>query len=502
MRGNIAFNYISRLFAALSTFLFIPFYISILGTDGYSIIALSLIVVSILMILDIGLSAAIAREMARRDVADAERYRVYRVIEKIYFGLLALTTVIGLIVSGPIARNVIGETPVDRNVIAHCLILISVETGLQLMMRFYTSVLTGLERQIQGGIFTVVWTALRNGAVIPVIWLVPDLHIFFLWQMVMTLLAVVALKVHSYRYTSTWPRLPGKFFDIDALRGVRGFAFGMFLISLVSVVNTQLDRILIGSLASMRDLAAYTLSASLGTAMLIAATPIMTAVQPRLTTHFTNGEYEHAWQLFRKASRLVALLVFPLAVIISIYSKMLVIAWTGEEELASIAGSIIPFLVMANVSIALSIIAYATSLANGYTRFNNIVGVCSLFVSIPGYFLAIHFSGILGVAMIYFVIQFASTLIFSWLAMNRFLGGRFLRHHLVNYAVPGLASFAGGMTYAMLISPLQGNRFVMLITLIGGVIFTGIVSAGVSFVFWKIIDARVSSANPNPQKIA
>lgn len=499
MHGNIIFNYISRVFTALAGFIFVPFYIKLLGPEGYSIIAYSLIVVSILVVLDFGLSSAIAREMARGDITDSDRYRAFCVIEKIYLGLFALVAAIGLVMSEFIARIVIGQTPIDRNLIAQCLIFISIEAGLQLIMRFYISVLTGLERQVQGSIFSIFWTLLRNGAVVAIILMYPDLRVFFLWQLIATMITVVALKIHSYEYTHLWPEMHGGVFDLEVLRRLRGFAVGMLLISLVAVANTQLDRLMIGSILSLHELAAYTLSASLGTAMLIAATPIMAAVQPRLTSHFTKGEYRKAHKLFYKASRLVALLVFPPAAIVSIYPEIVVLAWTGEQQFATIAGTVAPYLVMANVSIALATIAYATALANGFTRFNNVIGFASLLLSIPGYALAIRYSGVTGVALSYLAIQLASTLSFSWLIMKKFFGGGFFRHHLVNYAIPGLAAFTVALSLSAAIHLPNGTRLVMLGLLIAGVLVTGIASTGLSLVLWKIIDARSLLHSSNPK---
>lgn len=492
MRTNIVFNYLSRLFTAFSSFLFVPFYISILGADGFSIISLSLVVVSVLMILDVGLSSAIAREVARRDISDFDRYRAFCAIEKLYLAIFGLVSLLGYVLADHIAIHLIKDTPISREIIAACLVVIFIEAGLQLAMRFYVSVLVGLEKQVQSSIFAILWAALRNGAVILAITVADDIYIFFLWQAAMTLLFVAALKSNSTRYTNAWASARPPLFDVTALRRVRGFAIGMVSISLVSVINTQLDKILVSALASMRELAAYSLSASLGTAILIAANPIMAAVQPRLTAHFTRGEFVEAYSLFLKASRVVALLVFPLAAVVSIESERLLIAWLGNVELAVLANSTTPYLVIANLLIALATLTYAVALSNGFTHFSQIVGITSLLFSIPGYLIALQLSGPVAVSAVYLAIQVVSTLVFSWLVMKQFFGGGFLRHHAVNIAIPAIASYSSAYVYAHLTEGLVDGRSEVLAALAAGFVVSALVTAGLSVTVWKLIDGRVS----------
>lgn len=494
MRGNIAFNFASRLFMALSTFLCVPFYIAFLGREGYSVIALSLVVASVVLIFELGLSAAIGREMARRDITDAERRRSFVVIERLFMLIFLITIFAALFLADMIANTMIGETDIDRDMLAKCLSLILLEAGLQLLMRFYINVLMGLEHQIQANLFTIAWTALRNGFVIGVIYFTPSLLVFFSWQLVSTIAVVFALKLQSLQLIRAWPMSRARFFDIETLGRLRGFALGMVLISIVAVANTQVDRIMIGSLGSLNDLGVYTLAASLGSAILICSTPVMSAVLPRLTTYFTHGHVGDARALFRKATRLVAMIIIPTVVVFSSRSDAVLMAWIGEPDLARSAGRIVPWLVIGNASIGLATIGYAVALANGDTRINNVLGIMSLAISIPGYYLTLNNIGVVGVAVVFMTVQLVSTLLFSWFAMNRFLNGGFIRHHLGNYVVPLLGALVGHMMFQTLVGPLPEERAMILFFLAFELAFCGAVGAALSWGVWKLTDARYWNA--------
>lgn len=488
MLWNIIFNYASRLFAAFSTFLFVPAYIAALGADGYSVIALSILVVSLILVLEIGLTAAISREMARKDVTDSQRRRAFVVVERMFLLFFVVLSILSLLFSDAFVIHVIGETAIDKAIVAKCVSIIGIEAGLQLLFRFHLSVLIGLERQVRASLFNMLWAALRNGAVIGVIWVYPDLYAFFIWQLAATFMVVVALKLHSIGIVQNWPRTRGLVVDIETLRGLRGFAGGMLLISFVTLANTQLDRLLVGSLASLLELGAYSLAATIGTAMLIAASPIMMAVQPRLTQYFTVEKTIEARALFRKSTRSIALLVIPVAVIAALHPEAVLNAWLGNPEMTRMAAPIVPFLVIANASIAIATISHAVALANGYTRYSNAMGLLSLLISIPGYYYSVSHYGVTGVAMVYLAVQLISTLTLSFLLMNKFLGGGFLSHHAVSYVTPLVGALLGAYVFGVIFGSEPESRIAILFWLLSGTILVSLSGVGLATVVWRLAD--------------
>ena len=68
MTKNIIANFIGKIFASLSIF-FIPLYISCLGFESYSIISFTIIISSLLIILDSGLTSTLSREFSRKDIS-------------------------------------------------------------------------------------------------------------------------------------------------------------------------------------------------------------------------------------------------------------------------------------------------------------------------------------------------------------------------------------------------------------------------------------------------
>jgi hypothetical protein len=86
---NIAANYASRLWGGISTFVFAPLYLRILGPEAFGLITFSTTLLGIVFIVDMGLSNTFAREMARttdkRTLAD-----LLRSLEWVYVGIILL----------------------------------------------------------------------------------------------------------------------------------------------------------------------------------------------------------------------------------------------------------------------------------------------------------------------------------------------------------------------------------------------------------------------------
>ena len=64
MFSNSIANLLGKFWGALSNFIFLPIYISLIGIENYSIIAFTLILTSIMSILDVGLTSTLSRELA------------------------------------------------------------------------------------------------------------------------------------------------------------------------------------------------------------------------------------------------------------------------------------------------------------------------------------------------------------------------------------------------------------------------------------------------------
>jgi hypothetical protein len=159
-----------------------------------------------------------------------------------------------------------------------------------------------------------------------------------------------------------------------------------------------------------------TLAFSLTVGIIVVVSPISMALLPRFTALY-SGESGQNFKLFNKINLFVAVLVFHNVQYV-FFCQELIWIWTGNVELAVQTSVYIPVLLGCNV---IADNSFNIAIANGYTKLNNIVGVVSLFITLPGIGLPqkkLERSVQPGYIV---VVQFLITLIYLYVINNKFL---------------------------------------------------------------------------------
>jgi len=496
MSKNILANIVGKFWTTISNFLFIPIYINILGIYDYSVISFSLIIIGMLALLDAGLSQTISREMSRGDIDSHEKYRAFATLEKVYFLIFLTCSMLGMLLAGSVVEYFINDTPIDHDVITLCLKIIASEAGLQIFFRFYVSAMMGLERQVEANLFNMGWGIVRNGLVIVVLLITPTLTSFFVWQFISTFALLLAAKWRVGRMLAPWRPDAMAFIDWDALRRVRTFASGIFLISLVAVVNYNADRLMLSHLFSLEYLGYYSIAVSIGTGMLAISSPFLASIQPRLTRQFSEGAAADATKLYLRVTTLVAILVFPLTGTIGLNAQTVVLAWTGNPLIAAHSAEIVPWAVAAYAMLSVSSLAFGVALANGYTRYNNIMGVLVLIVSIPGYWFAVTRYGAVGAACFFLLVQLLSAVALQVLVDRRFLRIGALHGLLRLYLCPAVAGMVLAWVFCWVVAAPIQSRVLMLVYLGFAYAFalagTGLLMSAIFKMRWRLSDLTAS----------
>lgn len=423
MLKNIVANFVGRFWSILSNFLFIPLYIHYLGFESYSVISFTLVVAGLMAILDVGLTATLSREFARKDTASDEKVKIFKTLESIYLIVTVVVICIVFCFSEIYATKWLNNVAFGSDELSLFLKIISFDIGFQLLLRFYMGGLMGLEKQVTANIFQMFWGIIRNGLVVIIIIFIPRLDIFFLWQSMSTIIFSLFFRfLISKNLTGTSFTSLHFGIDIFVINKVWKFARGMMLISLVASLNTQMDKLAISKLLPIESLGYYSLAVSLATGLVVVVNPISTALLPRFTSLYTTGMKNIAVRLFKKLNVYIALLIFPLFIAMIIFPENLIWVWTGNSQIAEKTKYLLPLIALAYTMLALVILPYTIAIANGYTKLNNILGIISLFVTLPGYWLIVKFKGVEGVASVFALVQFLTTLIYMYIINKKYLG--------------------------------------------------------------------------------
>lgn len=422
MIKNIIANFIGKFWSILSNFLFIPLYIYYLGFESYAIISFTLVIAGLMAVLDAGLTATLSREFARVDNSQLEKIRIFKTLETLYFIIIGFSIVLVIGFSDVIANNWLNLNTFNPTRVSFFLKIISFDIGFQLLFRFYMGGLLGLEKQVKANFYQVGWGMLRNGLVIIAIWLVPTLEMFFIWQTLSTFIFAILLLlslnktlIGQYKFDFK-PKI-----ERSVFKNIWRFAGGMLLISFVASLNTQMDKLTISKLLPIETLGYYTLAVSLSMGIMVLVSPISIALLPRFTALYSAGKKSEASILFHKINLFVAILVFSVMVNLSFFSKTIIWVWTGEMNLAEQAYIYLPIIAMSFAMLSIVTIPYNIAIANGYTKLNNVLGIISLCITLPGYWIATQYYGAIGAASVFCVVQIIITLIYIYVINAKYL---------------------------------------------------------------------------------
>mgnify|MGYP006077000371 CR=1 FL=1 len=419
---NVLSNIIGKIFGGFSSFIFIPLYIKYLGLENFSLISFTIAIAGFMIFLDGGLTASITRELSNSNNSNNLKAKIFKTLESTYFLIIILTTVLLLFLSENISDNFINSKLYSTKELSYFLNIISFGIGFEMLFRFYLGGLVGLEKQVLSNTYRISWGLVRNGLVIFFISVNQSLSFFFMWQTLTSLafIIIIKLKMNHVIFGSYIINISPKI-EFSILKKIYKFALGMLLISLVAAFNSQLDKIFISKNFDVSLLGYYTLAVTISTGIYLLINPISVALTPRFTSLITSGSIEKAMTLYSRISFLSAIVIFSISTQLFFFSKEIFWVWIGDKNLAIETAHFLPVISFAYSMIAITIIPFSIAFANGYTKLNNVLGLITLLITIPGYIYFIKYFGPIGAAYTFCFVQILVSIIYIYFIKKKFL---------------------------------------------------------------------------------
>jgi len=403
---NIAANYAGSILPALLSLLLIPFYISKMGIEGYALVGVFAALQALFGPLDAGLSVAVMRELALRSGSPerASKNRVLiRTTETLYW---AVALIIGgsVVALAPlIATHWLGSSHLPTPVLTRAMVLIGITSMLQWPLSFYSGALYGLERQVTANTINVTAAAVNGlGAVLVLTLVEPSVAAFFQWQ-------AVAYALHTTAMcAAVWLALPAgdpARFERRELRAIWRFAAGANAVTVLAVVLTQVDKVVLSRFLTLEMFGYYTLAGVAAGSLYRLVGPLSQALFPRFTALIASGAWGELESVYHRACQLMSVVVFPAAVVISIFSYELLLAWTHDVRTATSAAAILSVLVAGTMLHSTLFLPYQLQLAYGWVSLGIYTNAVAVAVIVP---LTIVLAGAFG----------AVGAAFAWLILN------------------------------------------------------------------------------------
>lgn len=423
LRYGIAANFVGTGWSALMQLMCIPLYVKFLGIEAYGLIGFYLMFQAMIQILDLGLSPTMNREMARYSVHPdraTEARDFVRTIEVGYWliGLLGAGILFGA--STWISEHWIKANALPIPSVRQAVQLMGILAFFQWPVSLYQGGLMGLHRQVPFNILRVIVVTFNSGGAVLILWLVsPTIQAFLLWQVVVGAAQTAILAVLLWKCLPSTVRAPR--FDFALVRNVQSFAAAMGGITLIGLVLTQIDKVFVSKLLSLKTFGYYSLAWAAANSLSIISAILFNVLFPRMSAQVAAGDEAGILQSYHAGSQLMAVLVLPIAAVLSFFSFDVMRLWTRSTETAVFAAPILAVLVIGSALNALFYLPYSLQLAYGWTNLTLTAGLISVAIVIPLIVSCTKYFGPLGAAGSWAVLNILNILVVVPIMHHRLL---------------------------------------------------------------------------------
>jgi O-antigen/teichoic acid export membrane protein len=452
LKRNLLANYLGQGWVAIMSLAFIPLYIKYLGIESYGLIGLFALLQVWVSLLDMGMTPTLGREMARftGGAHSAQSIRdLLRSIEVIVIGI-AVFIVSGIALSTNwIATSWLQVDSLPVDVVVQALMLIALVTAIRFIESIYRSSIIGLQRHVLYNVVNSVMATVRGlGAIGVLVWISASIEAFFIWQGAVSIVTLIILMILTYKILPRAERA-GRF-SLVALLGIRKFAGGTVSITLLALLLTQVDKILLSKLLSLKEYGYYTLVAIVAGGLYAIITPITQSFYPRLCELHARNDQVGLINIYHKGAQLISVFAGSVAIVIIVFSETFLRLWTQDSELAQRTKTLLSLLMLGNLLNGLMWIPYQTQLAHGWTSLSIRINIIATAIIVPAILWVTPRFGAEGAAWAWVCLNTGYVLISIHFMYQRILRTEKWRWYVQDVFIPLLA----GITVASALSVL------------------------------------------------
>lgn len=419
---NVIANFAGGIVSGLLVFICTPLYLQYLGMESYALIGLFVPFVALATLLDLGMSTTIMREMARLGAGEHTSNSIHdlqRSFELITFFLISLVITTAWFQSDNLAENIINAQELTDERISKSLFLLICGVALRIYEGLYRGGLYGLKYQVWFNIVHSVMQIFRYVGVLFIFeYYTSSIEFFFIWQIIISLSSILIYRLKLNLILPLKKRSPR--FSFDAIQKIAGFAQGMFLLTITHILWKQVDQFLLVSLLPLEEYGQFSLAMTLGSALIIAISPVTQAYYPKLVELLSRNYNDELRKNYNSMSQTITFFISSAGLMMFFYSEEIVFIWTGDAAISQTIETLVSLLAISSILIAQLYGPYNYFIARGNTIFPVLLNSSCLVIIIPMIFILAPRYGAIGVIILK-IIADLFRMFFYGLAMKKII---------------------------------------------------------------------------------
>jgi len=426
LKQNTIANYFGLAYTTGMGIAVFPLFLQYLGAEAFGLVGFFTMMQAWMQLLDMGMSPLLGRQTAyvrAQNIGYADIRKLVRSLEVMVFGMAVAMVLLFILSRGFIVDEWLDFEILSSRDVKLSLFLMVLAVGLRLFSSLYRSGIQGMEAQVRLNVADIIIVSLKFvGALLWLQFISRNIVDFFIFQLVVSLFELAVLSRMFYQLIPAHERL-GLSIHWAILKPVLPFAGGIAYTAGLWVMMSQTDKLVMSYILSLNEYGYYMLVAVVANGLIRITAPVSQAILPRMVDLVANEKIEQMLSLYRNATQFIAVIIFPLAGFIALFSTELLFVWTGDYNAALWGGEILAWFALGNGILAISAFQFYLQYAYGKLAWHVVYSSIAVLVQTPIIIYAAFQYGAKGVAITWFVLRLLSFMIWPPLVHHKFAPG-------------------------------------------------------------------------------
>jgi O-antigen/teichoic acid export membrane protein len=208
------------------------------------------------------------------------------------------------------------------------------------------------------------------------------------------------------------------------MRQVWRFAMGMSGLMLITVLNTQTDKVVLSQSLTLSAFGYYSLAWVVAGYLTMLCEPVMLAFLPHMAQLVSLNDKTGLATAYRRAAQVMSVAVFPVTIFIALFAKEILGLWINDPLVTQNAGPLVSILICGSALEAVASVPLALQWAYGWTAPALWVRIGTLLLQIPAVYILSQRFGTTGGAVVWPVANAVILVAVSALIYRRLLLGK------------------------------------------------------------------------------
>jgi O-antigen/teichoic acid export membrane protein len=441
---NTLANTFGQLTQPLLQLVLVPFYVSMLGLDGYGMVTFFTTLTAVLMVFSSGVGWALQREISRREAIPDEQGTVaglVRTFELLYWAAAAVIFA-AVVLLAPYITTKWLDTSLPAVAGAAALAVFGIRIGLAFPKALYSGVLMAMQRQIAHSAIMTITSLAAAALTAAAVYYWRTIVAFAIADAIAAVITAIALAVASHRATATGNAAP-RFMRAE-FRKLGTLSLSFIWIHGIGVVVKQLDRVIMSKLLPLASLGVYSASTAGGRMLALAYGPFFTAVYPQTCALAARNEDDAFAGHIVRNTKIVLILGCAAAMPLALFPADILLAWTRNAEIAATGGMAMSIFLAGSLFHSANTVLYQGQSALGDARPTLQFNTFGLLWFPPALWFLVKYGGVRGGASAWALYTLA-----GWVYLL-IAGRKMLRGHMTDYIASALRILAVSLGVAAL----------------------------------------------------